>query len=91
VSRIWPGSLLNLTTRLGDLDLAVTAAGVGGFDEWDRRAVDVVALGVPIRLAALADIIESKTAADRPKDRAAVPLLRELAAEQARQKPEKLS
>jgi hypothetical protein len=36
--------------------------------------------GVTVRVAGLADIIASKTWADRPKDREALPELRDLAA-----------
>jgi hypothetical protein len=51
---------------------------VGAFASWDAGATDIVVLDVPIRVAALADIIRSKEAADRDKDRVVLPLLRAL-------------
>ena len=72
--------VLNLVTRHGDLDLTITPAGLPTFEEWDRSAEDREALGVHFRLASLADVIRSKEAADRPKDRATLPVLRALEA-----------
>jgi hypothetical protein len=69
---------LYLVTRAGDLDIAFEPAGVGAFASWDAGASDIVVLDVPIRVAALADIIRSKEAADRDKDRVVLPLLRAL-------------
>lgn len=72
--------MLNLTTDFGDLDLAFSPAGpLNGFDEWSVGAV-TVSLGeaVEIRIAALTDVIDSKRAANRPKDQAALPYLESL-------------
>ncbi len=69
---------VNLVTRLGDLDLALEPAGVGGFAAWDAGATDLEVEGVGVRLASLDDVIRSKEAADREKDRATLPILREL-------------
>lgn len=71
--------VLNLVTRAGDLDITLQPAGVDDFASWDAGATDQVVFGVLIRVAALADVIRSKEAADRDKDRAVLPMLRELA------------
>lgn len=77
---------LNLVTRAGDLDIAMAPAGLPEFADWSADAVDLVVLGVPVTVASLDAVIRSKEAADRPKDRAALPLLRELRA-RLRQRP----
>jgi hypothetical protein len=74
-ARIW-----NLTTRSGDLDVSFVPAGTDGFGDLDRHAVTIRLRGVPTRIAALADVVRSKEAADRPKDRLALPTLRRLLA-----------
>jgi hypothetical protein len=71
-------TVLNLITRAGDLDIAMHPAGVETFAEWNAHATDLVVLGVPLRVASLDEIVRSKEAAGREKDRAALPLLREL-------------
>ena len=68
----------NLRTRVGDLDLSFVPSGTDGYDDLVAGALEVRVSGVDIRLAALADVIRSKEAADRPKDRLALPGLREL-------------
>jgi hypothetical protein len=71
----------NLVTNAGDLDLAMLPSGTQGYDDLRRDAIAIEILGVPTRVAALADIIRSKEAAGREKDRAALPMLRRLQAE----------
>jgi hypothetical protein len=71
-------TVLNLTTRAGDLDIAMRPAGIDSYAEWNRHATDLVVLDVPVRIAALDDLIRSKEAAGRDKDRVALPLLRAL-------------
>lgn len=68
----------NLTTRHGDLDLAFTPSGTTGFDDVVRDAESIEILGVVVRVAALADVVRSKAAAGREKDRLQLPLLRRL-------------
>lgn len=68
-------SMLNTTTRFGDLDIAISPSGIDNYEALDRAAVVFDIDGVSIRVAALDDIIRSKQAADRPKDRVALPLL----------------
>jgi hypothetical protein len=71
----------NLVTNAGDLDLAMMPSGTQGYDDLRRDAIAIEILGVPTRIAALADIIRSKEAAGREKDRAALPMLRRLQTE----------
>lgn len=71
-------SVLNLVTDLGELDLVLSPAGGATFGDLARRQLVVGVRGVSVPLAALEDVITSKQAAGRPKDRAALPLLREL-------------
>ncbi len=73
-----PDGILNLTTRYGDIDLAFTPSGTGGFEDLKTDAVTISATGVSLLVASLADVIRSKSAADRDKDRRALPRLREL-------------
>jgi hypothetical protein len=67
----------NLSTALGDLDVAFSPAGTAGYDDLHRSATSVeLGSGLVIRVASLADVIRSKEAAGREKDRAQLPLLR---------------
>lgn len=69
---------LNTTTRCGDLDVAFAPAGIGDYDELAASATRFELAGTTVRVAALDDIIRSKETADRPKDRATLPILRAL-------------
>lgn len=80
-SQIW-----NLTTKYGDLDITQVPSGTQGYDDLKRDAIDIELGGVRIWLASLADIVRSKEAAGRDKDRVALPVLRELVAMQLREK-----
>jgi hypothetical protein len=89
VSTPWSGKLLgnaemwNLTTSSGDLDIAFRPAGTDGYEDLAPGAVTYeLADGVRVVVASLGDLIRSKAAADRPKDREALPVLRELEREQ---------
>jgi len=68
-----------LVTSAGDLDLVFQPAGTQGYEDLVRSS-DPVAVTeegtLTIEVAALADVIRSKEAAGRDKDRAALPLLR---------------
>lgn len=72
--------MLNLVTDLGEMDLTFApSGGLGGFAEWDAHSIVVeIADGLPVHVAALQDIIDSKTAANRPKDQMALPYLESL-------------
>jgi hypothetical protein len=74
----------NLVTDHGRLDLAFTPAGTGGYDDLARDAQHLTVLGVGVDVASLADVIRSKEAADREKDRLVLPVLRRLLTEQER-------
>ena len=66
-----------LETRLGRLDLLREIAGGFGWEQVRRRSQPAELPGVTARVLDLDAVIESKEAAGRPKDRAALPLLRE--------------
>jgi hypothetical protein len=68
----------NLQTRYGDLDLVMRPAGTSGYEDLDRDAQTVKLGRVQVRIASLADVIRSKEAAGREKDRATLPALRRL-------------
>lgn len=68
--------LLNLTTPFGDLDLNYLPSGTSGYEDLVRNAVTYEIGGKQVRVASLDDIIRSKEAANREKDRAVLPTLR---------------
>ncbi|WP_148616066.1 hypothetical protein [Nocardioides rubriscoriae] len=70
----------NLTTRYGDLDISMVPSGTGGYSDLAQEAVEETAYGTRIKIAALADVIRSKQAANRPKDQRVLPVLREILA-----------
>lgn len=75
--------MLNLTTDYGDVDLTFQPAGPReDFAAWDEDAVEVL-IGplLRVRVASLPAVIDSKRAAGRPKDVAALPYLESLADE----------
>lgn len=74
-----PDSILNLTTSAGHLDLTFQPSGTRGYADLRRDAIEIeVADGVRILVASLADVIRSKEAAGREKDRLVLPRLRRL-------------
>jgi hypothetical protein len=70
------GSIWNFITIHGRLDVAFEPAGTGGYPDLRRASEAVEVGGITVRVASLADVIRSKEAADRPRDRAALPDLR---------------
>lgn len=72
--------MLNLVTDFGIIDLTFDPSGPArGFSGWNADASnEVIAEGLTIRVASLDDIIASKHAADREKDRRALPYLESL-------------
>jgi hypothetical protein len=80
------GRIWNLTTRYGDLDITAEPTGTRGYDDLKREAIEITLRGVPVKLASLADIVRSKEAAGRDKDRRSLPVLRELVAQQLRER-----
>jgi hypothetical protein len=75
-SRTW-----NLVTDFGRLDITFEPSGTAGFADVARDAVGLTILGVKVDVASLADVIRSKEAAGRDKDRLVLPVLRRLLAE----------
>jgi hypothetical protein len=73
-------------TDAGNFDVLVNIPGRDGhrlaYEDLAGRAVVVHGTGFAIRAAALGDIIASKEWANRPKDREALPELREIAGRQ---------
>lgn len=67
--------LINLVTDAGDVDIAFRPAGSNGYDELITRSVAFDIDGHSLQVASLDDIIHSKETADRPKDRAVLPIL----------------
>lgn len=70
----------NLSTPHGDLDISFVPTGTRGYEDLRRDAGEVTIQGVPILVASLADVVRSKEAAGRDKDRRALPVLREILA-----------
>jgi hypothetical protein len=68
----------NLVTDAGRLDLTFRPSGTSGYDDLRRDAVHLTVLDVEVDVASLADVIRSKEAADRAKDRLVLPVLRRL-------------
>jgi predicted nucleotidyltransferase len=68
----------NLVTDHGRLDITFVPAGTTGYDDLVRDATRLVILGVEADVASLADVIRSKEAAGREKDRLVLPVLRRL-------------
>ncbi|MDH3213973.1 MAG: hypothetical protein OEM05_15960 [Myxococcales bacterium] len=74
-----PDSIVNMTTEAGDLDVTFQPSGTQGFSDLRRDAVEIEAADrLHIRVASLADVIRSKEAAGREKDRLVLPRLRRL-------------
>jgi hypothetical protein len=71
-------AILNLTTRHGDLDLSFVPAGTRGYEDLRRHALEIEIRETRVIVASLADVIRSKEAAGRDKDRLVLPTLRRL-------------
>lgn len=72
--------MLNLVTEFGEMDLTFVPAGrTGGYDGWRVAAtMEELSEGLSVVVASLDDIIDSKRAANRPKDLMALPYLESL-------------
>jgi predicted nucleotidyltransferase len=71
--RIW-----NLVTDRGNLDVTFVPSGTRGYDDLVRDARPMTVRGIEVPVASLADVIRSKEAAGRDKDRLTLPVLRRL-------------
>lgn len=74
----------NLVTDHGRLDITFQPSGTAGFADLSRDALHLTILGAAVDVAALADIVRSKEAAGREKDRLTLPILRRLLEESRR-------
>jgi len=68
----------NLVTDFGRLDITFEPSGTTGYPDVARDAAHLVILGAEVDVASLADVIRSKEAADRDKDRLVLPVLRRI-------------
>lgn len=84
VEREWDLEVLSsdetfiLGTAAGRLDLVFRPDGTAGYDDLSRGAVELRIDDIVFRVAALEDVIRSKEAAGRPRDREQLPTLRRL-------------
>ena len=76
--RMW-----TLVTDFGRLDISFEPSGTEGYADVARDAVHLTISGVDVEVASLADVIRSKEAAGRDKDRLVLPVLRRLLDEQS--------
>ena len=76
-------SVWNLVTDHGRLDITFVPSGTQGYGDLSRDAVQLTILGVETDVASLADVIRSKEAAGREKDRLVLPVLRRILDETA--------
>lgn len=65
-------------TKYGPCDILFSAAGIGSFEDILPRSEIWELRNTEVRVAELEAIIDSKEAADRPKDRLALPLYYQL-------------
>jgi hypothetical protein len=68
--------VLNLTTPYGDLDLSYIPSGTSGYDDLVGNASRIMIGASEVHVASLEDVVRSKEAANREKDRAVLPILR---------------
>lgn len=81
-------TIWNLSTKFGDLDITTQPSGTRGYEDLRHDAITITDFGPSVKLASVADIVRSKDAAGRVKDRRMLPVLRELAAAETRQRAE---
>ena len=67
-----------LGTASGRLDLVFEPDGTKGYEDLVRAAVEFDVGDVRVRVASLEDVVRSKEAANRPRDREQLPTLRRL-------------
>ena len=71
-------TILTLQTALGEIDLLAEVAGVGTYEDARKNAIQVEAFDRQIFVLDLPALIQSKRAAGREKDLAALPELEAL-------------
>jgi hypothetical protein len=73
------GTTWTFVTDHGYLDIAPLPDGTQGYEDLRRNAThERIADGLEVQVASLADVIRSKEAAGREKDRAVLPVLRQV-------------
>jgi len=73
------GTTWTYVTKYGYLDVALLPDGTRGYDDLRRAATrERLTASVEVPVAALSDVIRSKEAAGREKDRAVLPVLRQV-------------
>jgi predicted nucleotidyltransferase len=79
----------NFTLEIGDesLDLLGDMSAIGGYEQIIAQAEEVLVAGCQVKVLALAQLIATKEAAGRPKDRAVLPELRAALELKRQQKP----
>jgi hypothetical protein len=73
---------LNLVTDHGRLHLNVEPSGTRGYADLAQDAVRLEILGLQVDVGSLADVIRTKEAAGREKDRLVLPILRRILEEE---------
>ena len=68
----------NLVTDRGNVDITFVPSGTRGYDDLVRDARPITVRGIEVPVASLADVIRSKEAAGRDKDRLVLPVLRRI-------------
>lgn len=68
----------HFTTTAGRIDVVLDATGVGGYEKHRARAAEFDVFGIRVAVAALDDLIASKTTLGREKDASILAELREL-------------
>jgi hypothetical protein len=81
------GGLFTLTTTAGDFDLLATPDPGFDYERLRANALSTTVAGFPILVASLADLIDMKRAAGRPKDRIELEILGALREELDRREP----
>ena len=79
------GDVFTLSTRFGDLDLLAHPEPGLDFESLHARSIAAEIFGLEVRVASLADLIDMKRAAGRPKDQIELEILGALREELDRQ------
>ena len=74
-SSLSSGTNFTFETSIGDIDLLGAVKGLGDYPEVLLKSVTYQIYGVEVKALTLDALIESKTAADRPKDHLVLPEL----------------
>lgn len=78
--------VMTFVTQAGEIDVVLDPPGMGRYQDLQSSAVGFRVFGIRLQAASLDDIIASKEASGRSKDRAHLQTLRELADELQRQR-----